>query len=124
MKTIISRGWSNIREENKKREEMPMNTQKRHNYKYLKIWKVGIEIVDEVHKMLNNFPKDEKFGLMSQICRSSASIPSNIAEGPARSDKSFSHIIDISLGFSFDLETQLIIANNRNYITNEQIHKL
>ena len=58
---------------------------------------------------------------MSQINRCSVSIPSNIAEGSSRTDKSFSHFIDVSLGSSFELETQLIIAFKRKYITKEQI---
>ncbi|WP_317197708.1 four helix bundle protein [Tamlana sargassicola] len=71
---------------------------KRHNYKNLKIWSLGIEIVDEVFKITIDFPKEEKFGLVSQINRCSVSVPSNIAEGSSRTDKSFSHFIDISLG--------------------------
>ena len=82
---------------------------------------MGIEIVDDVFKMTDSFPKEEKFGLVSQINRCSVSIPSNIAEGSSRTDKSFSHFIDVSLGSSFELETQLIIAFKRNYITKEQI---
>ncbi|WP_341222126.1 four helix bundle protein [Polaribacter atrinae] len=61
---------------------------------------------------------------MSQISRCSVSIPSNIAEGSSRTDKSFSHFIDIALGSSFELETQLIIACNRNYINKEQLTKI
>ena len=94
---------------------------RRHNYKNLKIWNLGIEIVDDVFEISNKFPKEEKFGLISQINRCSVSIPSNIAEGSSRTDKSFSHFIDISLGSSFELETQLIIANKRSYITKEQL---
>ncbi|NCO63364.1 MAG: four helix bundle protein [Flavobacteriales bacterium] len=101
-----------------------MNNRKRHNYKNLKIWELGIEIVDDVFELMKDFPLDEKFGLSSQISRSSVSIPSNIAEGSSRSDKSFSHFIDISLGSSFELETQLIIALKRNYITIEQLIKI
>ena len=97
---------------------------KRHNYKNLKIWEVGIEIVDDVYKLINEFPSDEKFGLTSQLSRCSISIPSNIAEGSSRTNKSFSHFIDISLGSSFELETQLIIAVKRNYITQEQLTKV
>jgi four helix bundle protein len=51
--------------------------------------------------------------------RCSISIPSNIAEGSSRTNKSFSHFIDISLGSSFELQTQLLLANHRKYITNE-----
>lgn len=53
--------------------------------------------------------------------RSSVSIPSNIAEGSSRAEKSFSHFIDIALGSSFELETQLIIAFKRNYITKDEL---
>ena len=101
-----------------------MNNRKRHNYKNLKIWKIGIEIVDDVFKILEVFPGDERFGLISQMSRCSISIPSNIAEGSSRTDKSFSHFMDISLGSSFELETQLIIACNRNYISKEQLTKI
>ncbi|WP_343328663.1 four helix bundle protein [Polaribacter staleyi] len=101
-----------------------MTVRKRHNYKNLKIWKIGIEIVDDVYLIINEFPKDEKFGLVSQISRCSVSIPSNIAEGSSRTDKSFSHFIDIALGSSFELETELIIACNRNYINKEQLTKI
>ena len=90
---------------------------KRNNYKNLKIWNLGIEIVDDVFELLSEFPKDEKYGLTSQISRCSISIPSNIAEGSSRTDKSFSHFLDISLGSSFELETQLIIAQKRNRCT-------
>ncbi len=97
---------------------------KRHNYKNLKIWNLGIEIVDDVFNLISEFPKDEKFGLNSQISRCSISIPSNIAEGSSRTDKSFSHFIDVALGSSFELETQLIIAFNRKYITIEKLTKI
>ncbi len=94
---------------------------KRHNYKHLKIWKLGVEIVDDVFDLISQFPKDEKFGIISQISRCSISIPSNIAEGSSRTSKSFSHFIDIALGSSFELGTQLIIAQKRNYITEENL---
>ncbi len=99
-------------------------SKRRHNYKNLKIWKLGIEIVDDVFEIVNKFPKEEKFGLASQISRCSISIPSNIAEGSSRTDKSFSHFIDVSLGSSFELETQLIIAYKRNYISKELLNKV
>lgn len=94
---------------------------KRHNYKNLKIWNAGMEIVENVFKLTNKFPQEEKFGLVSQINRCSVSIPSNIAEGSSRTDKSFSHFIDIALGSSFELETQMIIACKRSYITQQEL---
>lgn len=93
-----------------------MSKFKRHNYKNMKIWSLGIQIADDVFSITNNFPSEEKFGLTSQINRCSISIPSNIAEGSSRTNKSFSHFLDIALGSSFELETQLIIAFNRKYI--------
>ncbi|MCL9808616.1 four helix bundle protein [Flavobacterium luminosum] len=93
----------------------------RHNYKNLKIWQIAIEIANDISDILLEFPKHERFDLSSQISRCSVSIPSNIAEGSARTDKSFSHFIDIALGSSFELTTQLIVAKHRKYI-NEIIY--
>ena len=112
------------RGKNQEERKEKMSVRKRHNYKNLKIWKLGIEIVDNVYSIINEFPKDERFGLISQISRCSVSIPSNIAEGSSRTNKSFSHFIDIALGSSFELETQLIIAFKRNYINKEQLTKI
>lgn len=97
---------------------------KRHNYKKLKIWKLGLEISKDVSDILADFPKHERFDLSSQISRCSISIPSNIAEGSARTDKSFSHFLNISLGSSFELSTQLLIAHHRAYISTETLNKL
>jgi len=77
----------------------------RHNYKNLKIWQLGILIANDVSDILLEFPKHERYDLSSQLSRCSVSIPSNIAEGSSRTDKSFSHYIDISLGSSFELIT-------------------
>ena len=88
----------------------------RHNYKNLKIWQLGIIIANDILDILLDFPKHERYDLSSQLSRCSVSIPSNIAEGSSRTDKSFSHFIDISLGSSFELITQLIISKHRKYI--------
>jgi len=69
----------------------------------------------------NTFPATEKFGLVSQMNRSAVSIPSNIAEGCTRKTSiNFARFIEIALGSSFELETQIIIATNIDYISNEQ----
>lgn len=94
---------------------------KRHNYKNLKIWKLGLEIANDVSDILLEFPKHEMYDLSSQMSRCSVSIPSNIAEGSARTDKSFSHFISISLGSSFELGTQLLIAKHRRYFDSEKL---
>lgn len=85
---------------------------------------MGIEIVDDVFRLTKDFPIEEKFSLISQINRSSVSIPSNIAEGSSRSEKSFSHFLDIALGSLFELETQLVIANRRNDLTKEDLNNI
>ncbi len=101
-----------------------MEKRKKHNYKNLKIWQITMEITNDVFEMSSAFPPDEKFGLTSQVNRCAVSIPSNIAEGSSRTGKSFSHFIDISLGSSFELVTQLIIASKRKYISQEKLEEI
>jgi four helix bundle protein len=101
-----------------------MSANKRHNYKNLKIWQLGIEIANDVSDILSDFPKHERYDLSSQISRCSVSIPSNIAEGSARANKSFSNFIDYSLGSSFELTTQLLVAKHRKHITEETFNKI
>ena len=93
-----------------------MKNRTRHNYKNLKIWQLGLEISNDISDILLEFPKHEVFSLSSQLSRCSISIPSNIAEGSSRTNKSFSHFLDISLGSSFELGTQILVAYHRNYI--------
>ena len=93
-----------------------MCAKQRHNYKNLKIWKLSLEIANDISDLLLEFPKHERYDLSSQISRCSVSMPSNIAEGSSRTDKSFRHFLDISLGSSFELGTQLLIAKHREYI--------
>ncbi len=86
------------------------------NFKELKVWQKGFQIAVNSFKITDSFPQKEKFGLASQINRSGVSIPSNIAEGSSRSsDKDYNRFIEISLGSSFELETQLLIAREVNY---------
>lgn len=101
-----------------------MGSIKRHNYKNLKIWQLGIEIANDVSDILIEFPKHERYDLSSQLSRCSVSMPSNIAEGSARTDKSFSHFLDVSLGSSFELITQLIVAKHRKYITENTLQSI
>lgn len=101
-----------------------MSSKKRHNYKNLKIWLLGLEIANQISDVLLEFPNHERYDLSSQISRCSISIPSNIAEGSAKTDKSFSNYLDMSLGSSFELGTQLLIAHHRKYITIETLTKL
>ena len=86
------------------------------SYKDLLIWQKGIKIVCLVYPLVKSFPQEELYALTSQIKRASISIPSNIAEGYGRNtDKSFSHFLDISRGSLFEIETQLLIANELGF---------
>jgi four helix bundle protein len=92
----------------------------KHNFKNLKVWQKAKSLAVTVYGITADFPSEEKFGLISQIRRSSVSIPSNIAEGSARnSSKAFSNVLDISLGECFELETQFIIANEIGILNSE-----
>ena len=81
------------------------------NFKELRIWQKGIEIAVKTFQLTDTFPKEDKYGITQQLNRSGVSIPSNIAEGSSRrSEKDYARFIEISLGSSFELETQLIIS--------------
>lgn len=85
----------------------------------LEAWKQSIEFVLSVYKMTENFPKNEIYGLSSQLQRAAVSIPSNIAEGCARSSsKETARFLDIAIGSIAEVETQLIIADKLGYIAN------
>ncbi|MCW0481279.1 four helix bundle protein [Gaoshiqia sediminis] len=87
------------------------------NFKELNVWQKAIKLVTAVYKNTQSFPKEEIYGLNSQIRRAAVSIPSNIAEGAGRKTLGdFSHFLDIARGSSFELETHLIIGLNLGYL--------
>tara|TARA_B100001063_G_scaffold243990_1_gene275768 strand:+ start:704 stop:1051 length:348 start_codon:yes stop_codon:yes gene_type:complete len=89
-------------------------------FKELKVWQKAIDLVIEIYTKSQEFPKEELYGLTSQIRRSAVSIPSNIAEGCGRkTNKDFANFLGISLGSAFELETQLIIAKNLNFMNSD-----
>lgn len=86
------------------------------NFKQLKVWQKGFDIAVNSFKLTGAFPKEEKYGLTSQITRSAVSIPSNIAEGSSRSSsKDYNRFLEVALGSSFELETHLLIADAVNF---------
>lgn len=96
-----------------------------HNLKELKIWQKAIDLAVDIYEATENFPKEEKYGLTSQTRRSAVSVPSNIAEGAGRnSDKEFSHFLGISNGSSYELQTQLIISNKLNLLSDTTVEPL
>jgi len=81
------------------------------SYRDLNVWQNAMDLVEDVYKITANFPKEEKYGLISQIRRCSVSIPSNISEGFMRkSTKEYIQFIYISLGSLGELDTQMEIA--------------
>lgn len=82
-------------------------------------------LVSNTYKITQNFPKEEIFGLTSQIRRSAISLPSNIAEGYGReSNKDFSRFINIAISSLFELQTQIEIAKNINYLNENEFKNL
>lgn len=91
----------------------------------LDVWKNAIQFVTLIYKSTESFPKSEVYGIANQIRRSAVSIPSNIAEGAARTTtKEFSHFLAIALGSLAELETQLIISKKLDYLDEIQFDKL
>ena len=91
------------------------------SYRDLLIWQKGIKIVFLVYQLVKTFPQDEIYALSNQLKRASVSIPSNIAQGYGRNtNKSFSYFLDISRGSLYELETQLIIAKDLGFISDEK----
>jgi four helix bundle protein len=83
----------------------------------LEAWSQAVELVIAVYKKTELFPKEERYGLTSQIRRASVSIPANIAEGAGRnSQKEFIHFLSNSQGSASELETELIIASRLGYL--------
>lgn len=89
-------------------------------HKDLDVWTKSIDFVTILYKQTSSFPKEEMYGLTSQIRRASISIPSNIAEGAARRNKTeFRQFLYVSLASTAEIETQLIISVNLNYISQD-----
>ncbi len=90
------------------------------DFKKLKIWEKGMEIVVELYRLTATFPKSEKYGMTSQMRRSAISIPSNISEGSSRnSEKDQYRFLEIALGSAFELETQVIASGHLKFISLE-----
>ena len=94
-----------------------------HNFKKLEVWIKSVELVIDIYQLVNKFPDIERFGLASQMQRAAISIPTNIAEGSAKSsNKDFSRFLEIALGSSYELETELLLSYKLAYVELE-IHE-
>jgi four helix bundle protein len=86
------------------------------SFRDLDVWKLGVELAETIYRITGRFPKAELFGMTSQMRRAAISIPSNIAEGRARtSSREFLHFLSISRGSLAELETQLELAIRLDY---------
>ena len=95
------------------------------DYKKLKVWELSHELTLEVYQKTSVFPKEELFGLTSQLRRASSSIPTNIAEGCGRnSNKDFAQFLNISLGSLNEVTYFILLAKDLNYINIEEYSKL
>jgi four helix bundle protein len=95
-----------------------MEQQKIRTYRDLIVWQKSINIVTDIYRVTKHFPKQETFGLVLQIRRSSISVPSNIAEGYSRySNREFTRFLEIAIGSLAEMQTQLLISLNLEYIS-------
>ncbi len=95
------------------------------NFRNLNIWKVGIDLVKQIYNLTRSFPNSELYGLTNQMRRASVSLPSNIAEGASRkSNADFARYLEIALGSAFELETQLILSKELEYLKQEDFEKI
>ena len=94
------------------------------SYKDLIVWQKSMDLVVEVYKLTELFPKSELYGIVSQMRRAAVSIPSNIAEGRKRSTrKDFRQFLVVAYSSASELETQLEISKRLNFIKNEEYIK-
>lgn len=95
------------------------------DFKKLLIWQKGMDIVDRVYDMAIQLPAEERYGVRTQLTRSATAIPTNIAEGSAKSsEKDYARFLQIALGSSFELETLLLIVQQRKWIADEEIDEI
>ena len=99
--------------------------EKARNFRQYKVWQDAVEYSSKIYQQTDKMPWFEKKGLCDQLQRAAVSISSNIAEGSAKpSDTEFSHYLDIALGSSYEVETQLLITKKIGYIDDETYQSL
>jgi four helix bundle protein len=95
------------------------------DFRQLKVWEKSHQLALAVYKATKEFPKEELYGLTSQIRRSSMSIPTNIAEGCGRfTDADFARFLQIAMGSASETEYQLILAHDLGFLPNDPYEKL
>ncbi len=95
------------------------------SYREIKVWQKAIELVVDIYSCTRSFPKEEMFGLTSQLRRAAVSIASNIAEGEGRrTDREFLQFLHHARGSVFEVETQLTIASRLAYLPEAEVLRL
>ena len=95
------------------------------SYQGLEVWRLAMDSVKRVYQLTSNFPRDERFGLCSQLQRAAVSIPSNIAEGHAReSTKEFLYHISVAMGSLAEVETQWLLAQELGHAPQSDVGEL
>src|SRR5262245_53571165 len=95
------------------------------SYRDLIAWQKAMDLVEQIYKSSRQFPRDETYGLTSQLRRAAVSIPSNIAEGQGRrTDREFANFVSIANGSLYEAETQLLIARRLQYLDENQLRLL
>jgi len=93
------------------------------SHRDLKVWRISLDLTETLYHVTASWPKEEQYGLVSQIRRAAVSVPANIAEGAGRrTSGEFVHFIGIARGSLAELETLLIIARRLDYI-DESVHR-
>ena len=96
-----------------------------HSFRELKVWKLSMDLVEQIYAISKDFPADERFGLTAQIRRASVSVPSNIGEGARRKRRNaFLHHLDIALGSQAEVEVQLEIASRLRFLSKNDYRRI
>lgn len=89
------------------------------DFRQLRVWEIAHNLTLKIYKSTKEFPKEELYSLTSQIRRSCSSVPTNIAEGCGRGgNKEFAHFLQIAVGSSYELDYQILLAKDLEYIDN------
>jgi len=95
------------------------------DYKKLKVWKYAHKLALEIYQITRNFPKNEKYSIVSQLRRAASSIPTNIVEGCGQLDNgNFIRFLGIARGSSFELEYLILLARDLDYLKDEEYSKM
>lgn len=95
------------------------------DFKELEVWQKAHRIALDIYEISRGFPREERFGLTSQMRRSAISVPSNIAEGCGRGTRGeFAHFVSISTGSTSELEYRVLLARDLSYLSQEKCEQL